>query len=274
MDVNEKITVIELAEQIRTGYDARYGTASEKTDCLGKDAFEAANLQEFMMNGRRKGWLEDIDTARGQRLADRQTTARIVHQFLRCQMGEADEPDWGDARNLKDLYDCHTCVNHIAQVYAKGIMREAAPERFAGRQQLSREEASEIVERMLWSQKRLTTKAPPGDDALATELTCEEAVRRYLAAVRKQETAALLVDVRSYVSYEESHIKGAVCVPMAEVIRNPGGITPDLETELYFYCEQGYQSNVCANCMAEHGYKRVFYFSWEKEEVNAAERKD
>ena len=37
-------------------------------------------------------------------------------------LGEEDESDWSAAERLQDLYSCHVCLNHIAQVYVKGIM--------------------------------------------------------------------------------------------------------------------------------------------------------
>ena len=48
--------------------------------------------------------------------------AILVHIFLREVTGLDDLEDISGAAVLKDLYDCRHCVNHIAQVYLRGIM--------------------------------------------------------------------------------------------------------------------------------------------------------
>ncbi len=48
--------------------------------------------------------------------------AIIIHIFLRDVAGLKDLEDISGAAVLKDLYDCRHCVNHIAQVYLRGIM--------------------------------------------------------------------------------------------------------------------------------------------------------
>lgn len=72
--------------------------------------------------GRQRGWLEPQDLLEAEKPLIRRQAARILHEFLRKECGEADEADWGSAGKLADLYDCRVCVNHVAQVYAKGIM--------------------------------------------------------------------------------------------------------------------------------------------------------
>ncbi len=72
--------------------------------------------------GRQRGWLEPQDLLEAEKPLLRRQAARILHEFLRKECGEADEADWGSAGELADLYDCRVCVNHVAQVYAKGIM--------------------------------------------------------------------------------------------------------------------------------------------------------
>ena len=67
-------------------------------------------------------WIEDIDERQALRLLNRQTAARIIHNFLRIECGLPDLPDISAAKNLKDLYTCRLCANHIAQVYERGIM--------------------------------------------------------------------------------------------------------------------------------------------------------
>ena len=54
---------------------------------------------------------------------------RIIHQFMKIELGVPDLPDISPANALADLYTCHTCVNHIAQVYLRGIMTAQTVER-------------------------------------------------------------------------------------------------------------------------------------------------
>lgn len=52
----------------------------------------------------------------------RKAAARIIHHTLLYLLDELDVSDIRPANVLVDLYDCRTCVLHIAQVYCKGIM--------------------------------------------------------------------------------------------------------------------------------------------------------
>ena len=52
----------------------------------------------------------------------RKAAARILHHTLLYLLEEIDVSDIQRANVLVDLYDCRTCVLHIAQVYCKGIM--------------------------------------------------------------------------------------------------------------------------------------------------------
>ena len=53
------------------------------------------------------------------------------------------------AEVLKDLYDCHACVEDIAQVYVKGIMNPVRNKEFGNKDILSQEEAELIFQRIL-----------------------------------------------------------------------------------------------------------------------------
>ena len=48
---------------------------------------------------------------------------------MKIELGVQDLPDITPANVLADLYTCHTCVNHIAQVYLRGIMTAQTAER-------------------------------------------------------------------------------------------------------------------------------------------------
>ena len=72
--------------------------------------------------GHYRGWLEDQDERHPEAPLNRQTAARIIHQFLQIECNIPDLQDITPATCLKDLYTCRVCANHIAQVYTRGIM--------------------------------------------------------------------------------------------------------------------------------------------------------
>ena len=76
-----------------------------------------------------RGWLEDQDERFCEKNLNRQTAARILHQFMKIELRVPDLQDISPANILADLYTCHTCVNHIAQVFLRGIMDAQVIER-------------------------------------------------------------------------------------------------------------------------------------------------
>ncbi|MCQ2572998.1 MAG: alpha-galactosidase [Treponema sp.] len=87
---------------------------------------------------------------------ERRHLAASIHNYLLNTLQEKDEENWDDAKKLKDLYDCHACVIHIAQVYVKGIMdsSEDDDELFGVRVPVSEEEIRETVSKVLDPAKR------------------------------------------------------------------------------------------------------------------------
>ncbi len=88
---------------------------------------------------------------------ERRHVAKSVHEYLLNTLHEADEENWDAAKELQDLYDCRVCVQHIAQVYVKGIMEatEENDELFGGRKPITKEETAVIIERVLDKSKRV-----------------------------------------------------------------------------------------------------------------------
>ena len=77
---------------------------------------------ELLRYGHFRGWLDDSDERHPESLLNRQTAARIIHQFMVVELHVADLADISAAEKLRDLYTCRVCANHIAQVYVRGIM--------------------------------------------------------------------------------------------------------------------------------------------------------
>ena len=130
---DEEIAVGEFVEMVWTeccgGRDTGCGVDTEcraGTECGGTARSEGSTasltLSELLRYGHFRGWLEDIDERHPESLLNRQTAARIIHQFMVVELHMSDVADISAAEKLRDLYTCRVCANHIAQVYARGIM--------------------------------------------------------------------------------------------------------------------------------------------------------
>lgn len=80
------------------------------------------------------------------RQLERRIAAYMVHAYLSEVRKELDEPSIEPALMLKDIYECSSCIRHIAQVYLKGIMH-AKDYVFGVRNIVKKEEAENIAER-------------------------------------------------------------------------------------------------------------------------------
>ena len=113
---DEEITVGEFVEMV-WGLRAGCGGAT-----LGEGTNAALSLNELLRYGHFRGWLEDSDERYPESFLNRQTAARIIHQFMVVELHMSDVADISAAEKLRDLYTCRVCANHIAQVYVRGIM--------------------------------------------------------------------------------------------------------------------------------------------------------
>lgn len=68
------------------------------------------------------GWIEALDLTAHDRPVRRIDAARITHLYLLHVKCMNDIEDISGAEALMDLYDCRICVNHIAQVFLRGLM--------------------------------------------------------------------------------------------------------------------------------------------------------
>ena len=73
--------------------------------------------------------------------------------------------DISRANALADLYPCHTCVNHIAQVYLRGIMEAQTVERdgveykiFNQLEEVSEEEAISYINNVIVALQKIRNK--------------------------------------------------------------------------------------------------------------------
>lgn len=185
-----------------------------------------------------------------QELITRKTAAGIIHRALLLS-GEADEEGIDAAWQLKDLYTCKTCVNHIAQVYSKGIMTAQETGLFGVDEKISREEAEEIIQKVIDKNLRCRPK-PPVLGGWKTILWQE--AQRMLQADRR----ILPVDVRSEEAYCQAHQKGSVNVPLEALFKNPCCVCADRDAVLFLYCERGCRSRIAADLLTKAGYQNVY----------------
>ena len=85
--------------------------------------------QKDLSYGHAHGWLEDQDERFGDNYLDRRTAARVLHRYMKLELGIPDLPDISGANVLADLYTCRTCVNDVAQIFLRGIMESREVER-------------------------------------------------------------------------------------------------------------------------------------------------
>lgn len=113
--------------------------------------------------GRIRGWAEELDEIRAEEPIERREAARIIHQFMRKELGITDvEASWV-AGELQDLYTCRVCVNHVMQVYARKLFEAEETQTAEGKivkifnmlGTVSTSEAKQIIERMYSLSKKL-----------------------------------------------------------------------------------------------------------------------
>lgn len=232
----------------------------EKLAAGGGDNPSPADCVEY---GLQCGWLNPQDAVAQDEGLKRKDAARIIHNFLRMELKEADETDGSTAYALLDLFDCRICAGPIIQVYVKGIMDGVTlPDGrmiFNADKKVLLFEAEEIV-RKVFQRKVRVPRA--GVDLYSTitkdvkELSPEGAIQ-----LLKERERILLVDVRTEREYEENHMENAINVPLLSIIKNPFVLNENRDTMILLYCNEGYQSKAAAQCLVEAGYETVAFFA-------------
>lgn len=95
------------------------------------------------------------------------------------------------------------------------------------------------------------------------------------AKERMEAGGATVVDVRTAEEYGESHIPGAVLVPLDTIGSQRPAALPDTGAELLVYCRSGVRSKAAAEQLAALGYQQVYDFggiiAWPYETVRGEE---
>lgn len=182
---------------------------------------------------------------------EKRFVAAIIHEALLSYQLESDEEDFEAALMLKDLYDCHTCVRHIAQIYAKGIMEACKENEFGVHIRPTKNEAGKYIAR-IWdkSARCHVKKAEQGKVVTLTEERLKKEILNYPKCIK--------IDVRDEESYAEDKVPAdRINIPLRQLKQNPYGVSADLDVPVFLYCREGYLSKIAADILIKHGYKRV-----------------
>jgi rhodanese-related sulfurtransferase len=198
-----------------------------------------------------KGIIEDYDMTNINNPIERRSAARIVHEVLLMEFKERDEDGWSAAEKLSDLYICHTCVMHIAQVYVKGIMLGRDNNVFDAQGSITLAEAAAIIVRMLDKKQRI----PQTEVRVfkSKSLSPDEAWELML-----NDDRTILIDVRANDEYNIGHIAGSICIPLKNISNNPFSVCENKDTPIILYCQKGYKSFLGAQALIDAGYNRIY----------------
>ena len=255
MHNEEELTIAEFARTLWKAF-CEAGNRKPRGEGRWEDGFEIAQ---------RHGWVAPEVACQSSEILHRNEAARIVHEFLRRELGEPDEENWDEAKKLKDLYDCRTCVAHVAQVFCKGIMT-ATDGVFGQRVKVTRTEAFQIARRCVDATQRdrkanCREESPQGPSHGG-------ATPRRLSKTEAEELMAgcsdlLCIDVRTPGEYARGSLNGFVGHPLLSLMEDPTAICPDYSRPILLWCDGGYRSEIAANFLSESGYRRIYYSGWE-----------
>ena len=198
-----------------------------------------------------KGIIEDYDMTNINNPIERRSAARIVHEVLLTEIREKDEDEWSAAEILRDLYICHTCVMHIAQMYVKGIIPGRDNNVFDAHGSITCAEATEIIVRMLDKEQRIPQTQ--GRVFKSKRLSPDDAWDLMLNDSRTK-----LIDVRTNEEYKIGHISGSICIPLKDISNNPFSVCDNRDTPIILYCQKGYKSSLAAQALIDAGYSRIY----------------
>ena len=205
---------------------------------------------EYMEYALGEGIIEDYDRTMAKSCIERRSVARILHEVLLNKLKELDEQDWSLAEELYDLYSCHTCVMHIAQMYVKGIILSKENHIFDVKSNITGLEAAAIIIRMLdKTQRKPLTKEK---NVTVKTLGYEEAEVIFLKEKAK------LIDVRTYEEFKEGHIKNSINIPLLTLTINPYTICDNKNIPIILYCTRAYKSKIAAQELIKAGYSKVY----------------
>lgn len=206
---------------------------------------------DVLYKAQRMGIIEDFDLLSADNPISKRNVARIVHNTLTKIINEKDEDDWSVAQYLKDIYDCHRCVAHIAQVYAKGIIPGKSKVLFGNHETVDYSTAKTIIDRLWNTQNRI---APAKIERAKINIVWLGELDEYLTNM----TDYIIIDVRDRETYLLNPvIEGSINIPLKHVFLNPYMVHTDKNIKIILFCEDGYLSELSAKILVDHGYINV-----------------
>lgn len=217
-----------------------------------------------------------IDFAKPDDILERRTAAHIIHYILLNILKETDEQDITMAFELKDIYECKVCLQHIAQVYLKGIM-PADGNTFGVRNLVNEVEAKEIACRIFDKASRIRPEVdmPKGSVSVLTEEGLKKLIKECNPLIldidkisTAEESAALLNNINILEKDFETKIK-VIDIPMTQIIRNPYCIrnyienivkpgTNDLAYPVVILSRSAECAQTTGECLVQAGYRNVW----------------
>ena len=86
-------------------------------------------------------------------------------------------------------------------------------------------------------------------------LTHDEAIKMI-----RENSEALVVDVRVEDEFDKKHIQGAICVPIEDLREGKFASLPDKNATILLYCWTGRRAEDAAKILIDNGYKNVYEF--------------
>ena len=236
-------------------------------------------------DARRHGLVEMQDLLEAKEPIRRSSAARILHEFLLRELGEPDLADISAAGVLRDLYDCHVCVNHVAQVYCKGIMPAFREGVFGMREGVTRKEALSMMHGLFSKKRRClkslgqAEKGDPASDCLEKNkegASCEGRAIRLsydeAKAFLRMHPNVIHLDVRTPWEYGNRHPQGAENLPLLQLLEEPkkagkfrketGKADLPFDQPVVIGCDGGYRSEMAADCLVKAGFLEVYHYGW------------
>ena len=79
-------------------------------------------------------------------------------------------------------------------------------------------------------------------------------------AIMDSQEGFVILDVREQYEYDESHIPGAVLLPLGQVEEKAQEVLPDKEQLILVYCRSGRRSKQAAEALVKLGYTNIKEF--------------
>ncbi len=115
------------------------------------------------------------------------------------------------------------------------------------------------------STSQTTGNANPGSNAATTGQTSKAATASVVKVtadealkILKDNSVAVLLDVRTEAEYAEGHIENSQLLPVEELSSRTGELPQDKATPIIVYCRSGRRSALAAAQLLELGYSQVF----------------